>query len=126
VDQDDGPRVATHQPGLGTDEPIDRGDLIDDFPVVELRSLRPDAPDRPSLDAASRRVIVTTQTCELANTKATMANVAEVFDADFHVGRGTFKPADVRGPLRGGREHLARHFAETFGRIGLPRPCETM
>jgi hypothetical protein len=159
------------------EEPIDQGNLIDDFPVVELRGLRPDAPDSPSPVSALRRVIVVTQTCDLANAKATTANVAEAFDADFLVARGIFKPADVRGPLRGGRvwgvyflpaepavglnemivdlrrlhtvpvpylrdwshagrrrprvvppyrEHLARHFAETFGRIGLPRPYETM
>ena len=24
------------------------------------------------------------------------------------------------------REHLAKHFADTFSRIGLPRPYETM
>jgi hypothetical protein len=159
------------------DDPIDQGDLIDQFPVVEIRDLRSDAPDQPMLDSATRRVIVVTQTCDLANDKTKTANIAEVFEADFLVAQGVFKPADVRGPLRGGRvwglyflpadaalglnemivdlrrlhtvridhladwcragrrlarvqplyrEHLARHFAETFGRIGLPRPYETM
>jgi len=161
----------------GQDDPIDQGDLIDGFPVVEMGDVRSDAPDEPTLDSATRRVIVLTQTCDLANEKIMTANVAEVFEASFLVGQGVFKPADVRGPLRASRiwgvyflpadptlqlnemivdlrrlhtvrvehlldwcragrrlarvqplyrEHLARHFAETFGRIGLPRPYETL
>ena len=160
-----------------SDDPIDQGDLIDRFPVAEIREIRVDAASPPTIDSDLRRVIVLTQTCDLANDKTSTANVAEVFEANYLVGLGAFKPADVRGPLRGGRiwgvyflpadpalglsemivdlrrlhtvridhlrnwclaghrlarvqplyrEHLARHFAETFGRIGLPRPYETM
>ena len=155
-----------------SDAAIDQGDLIEQFPVVEIRDFRVDAADRPDLDSATRRVIVLTQTCDLANNRIKTANIAEVFEGSFLIGQGVFKPADVRGPVRGGRvwgvyflpadpalgltemivdlrrlhtvrlnqlvdwraagrrlarvqplyrEHLARHFAETFGRIGLPR-----
>jgi hypothetical protein len=103
--------------------------------------------------------------------------VAEVFDAQFLLDQKLFKPAKIKGPLRGGRvwgwyflpadatlglgemvvdlrrlhtvrldllrelcrtgkrrgrmqllyrEHLAKHFADTFSRIGLPRPYETL
>jgi hypothetical protein len=120
---------------------------------------------------------VLTQTCDLANDKATTGAVAEVFDAQALVDQQLLKPADVRGPLRAGRiwgwyflpadpsrglaemivdlrrlhtarlnllrdlcragqrrgrvqplyrEHLAKHFADTYSRIGLPRPYETL
>jgi hypothetical protein len=159
------------------DDPIDQGDLIDRFPVAEVREVQSDGQEPPTIDSDLRRVVVLTQTCDLANTKVSTANVAEVFEANYLVGLGAFKPADVRGPLRAGRiwgvyflpadptlglnemivdlrrlhtvrldhlvdwcragrrlarvqplsrEHLARHFAETFGRIGLPRPYETL
>ncbi len=159
------------------EHPIDQGDLIDDCPVLSV--LHFEANDLPgaSTKIALRRVLVLTQTCDFANTKATAANVAEVADAQELVDRGLIKPADVKGPLRAGRvwgwyflpaaadlglgemivdlrrlhtvrldllralcqagkrrgrvqplyrEHLAKHFADTFSRIGLPRPYETL
>jgi hypothetical protein len=38
--------------------PIDQGDLIDHFPVVQVRDVRSEAPDQPTLDSATRRVVV--------------------------------------------------------------------
>jgi len=158
-------------------EPIDQGDLIDDCLVLRVKSVQPASFRQPDVDFAFRRIIVLTQTCDLANDKATMANVAEVFDARFLIEQKLFKPADVKGSLRAGRiwgwyflpadatlglvemiidlrqlhtvpldllrelcrvgkrrarlqplyrEHLAKHFADTFSRIGLPRPYETL
>ena len=129
------------------------------------------------MDFAFRRVIVLTQTCDLANEKTTTANVAEVFEAQFLIDEKLFRPADIKGSLRAGRiwgwyflpadatsgltemivdlrqlhtvpldllrelcrtgkrparvqplyrEHLAKHFADTFSRIGLPRPYESL
>jgi hypothetical protein len=160
-----------------TEEAIDQGDLIDECPVLRLKAMPPNSASPPEVDFAFRRVIVLTQTCDLANEKVTTANVAEVFDAQFLIDQHLFKPADVKGPLRGGRvwgwyflpadaalglgemvidlrrlhtvpldvlrqlcragkrsgrmqplyrEHLAKHFADTFSRIGLPRPYETL
>jgi hypothetical protein len=128
-------------------------------------------------DVDLHRVIVLTQTCDLANKKADDVNVASVFDARQLVDRGILKATDVRGPIRAGRvwglyflpasadlnlsemivdlrrlhtvrldllgalcrvgqrlarletpyrEHLAKHFADSFSRIGLPRPYETL
>lgn len=122
-------------------------------------------------------MVVLTQTCDFANSKATTAVVAEVFDARQVVDAGLIKPADIKGSVRAGRvwvwyflpadaalglpemivdlrrlhtvrldlfgelcragnrrerirplyrEHLAKHFADTYNRIGLPRPYETM
>jgi hypothetical protein len=157
--------------------PLDQGDLIDNCPVNLIRSIAPDLANQSVVDFDFQRVIVLTQTCDLANEKVTFANVAEVFDAQFLIDQQLFKPADVKGPLRAGRiwgwyflpadatlrlremiidlrrlhtirlallrelcragkrrarvqplyrEHLAKHFADTFSRIGLPRPYETL
>ena len=159
------------------EEPIDQGDLIDDCPVLRIKIVQPNSNGQPDVDFAFRRVVVLTQTCDFANEKATVANVAEVFDAQYLIDEGLFKPTDVKGPLRGARiwgwyflpadaalglgemivdlrhlhtvpldllrelcrlgkrrgqvqplyrEHLAKHFADTFSRIGLPRPYETL
>ena len=158
-------------------DPLDQGDLIDDCPVLALAEFDfgnlMDSPVKSSL----QRVVVITQTCDLANEKTTAVNVAAVFDAAALVEDKTFKPAEIKGPVRAGRvwgvyflpasaelgldemivdlrrlhtvrldlllalcqagkrrgrvrplyrEHLAKHFADTFSRIGLPRPYETM
>ena len=152
---------------------LDQSDLIDHCPINLVRTFVPDLTSPPLVDFAFPRVVVLTQTCDLANQKATFANVAEVFDAQLLIDQQLFKPADVRGPLRAGRiwgwyflpahaalglsemivdlrrlhtvrmdllrqlcragqrrarlqtpyrEHLGKHFADTFSRIGLPRP----
>ncbi|MDZ4684541.1 MAG: hypothetical protein SH850_05580 [Planctomycetaceae bacterium] len=123
------------------------------------------------------RVLVLTQTCDLANQKVDDVVVASVFDAQQLVDRRILKAADIRGSIRANRvwglyflpaqaelglgdmivdlrrlhtvrldllralcragqrlarvqtpyrEHLAKHFADTFSRIGLPQPYETM
>ncbi len=160
-----------------THEPIDQGDLIDDCLVLWIKDAQSPPASQPIVDFALRRIIVLTQTCDLASDKATMVNVAEVFDAQDLIDQKLFKAADIRGPLRAGRiwgwyflpadgalgmgemivdlrrlhtvrldllrnlcragkrrgrvqplyrEHLAKHFADTFSRIGLPRPYETL
>lgn len=151
--------------------------MIDDCLVLHIQGTEQSLPDPPQLGYARRRVVVLTQTCDLANAKTTTANVAEVFDATHLIELKLFKPADVQGPLRAGRvwgwyflpadpglglsemvvdlrrlhtvplallrllsgagkraarinvpyrEHLNKHFADTFSRIGLPRPYETL
>lgn len=158
-------------------DPLDQGDLIDDFPVVTVRAYDPAAPVGATLTCTPNRGVLLTQTCDLNNDKAIAATLAEVFEAEFLVDQKVFKPADVKGPLRAGRvwgwyflpadaslglgemiidlrrlhtvrvellrglcaagkrrgrlrtpyrEHLAKHFADTFSRIGLPRPYETL
>jgi hypothetical protein len=163
------------QPSL--DEPLDQADLIDGCPVLHVKDYRFDPPRLFEVDYDFRRVIVVTQTCDLANQKTTTVSVAEVFDAQCLIDQRALKPSDIRGPIRAGRvwglyflpenldlgvsemivdlrrlhtvridllialcranqrlarvqtpyrEHLAKHFADTFSRIGLPRPYETM
>src|SRR5258708_21141086 len=86
-----------------TESPLDQGDLIDDCPVNLVRSIAADTAIGPLVDFAFPRVVVLTQTCDLANQKATFANVAEVFNVEFLIRERLFKPADIKGPLRAGR-----------------------
>lgn len=159
------------------DEPIDQGDLIDNCPVVRIRTYLPDQPDSAEFELDRHRAIILTQTCDLAQGRSDEAVAASVFDAQLLVDRKLLKPGDVRGPLRAGRvwgwyylpantdrklgemivdlrrlhtirldllrelciaggrrarllapyrEHLAKHFADTYSRIGLPQPYETL
>ena len=159
------------------EEPIDQGDLIAECLVATVASLGALTDTSAGVSISPARVVVLTQTCDLANDKVVAANVAVVFDAQFLADAGVFKPADIKGPLRAGRvwgwyflpahaalglpemivdfrrlhtvkldvlrtlctagkrpgrvqplyrEHLAKHFADTFSRIGLPRPYETL
>jgi hypothetical protein len=159
------------------DEPLDQGDLIDGCPVADITEFQPAHPDAAKVRLDVHRVVVLTQTCDLANGKTDVATVASAFDAQDLVDRQLLKPAEIKGPLRSGRvwgwyflpaqadlgltemivdlrrlhtvrldlltalcrgggrrgrvpplyrEHLAKHFADTFSRIGLPRPYETL
>jgi hypothetical protein len=159
-----------------SDAAIDQGDLIDDCPILTIKTYS-ESGDPEDIDYGRRRVVVLTQACDFANEKVTAVNVAEVHEAKMLVDLGLFKPSDVKGPIRAGRvwgwyflpadvklglsemvvdlrqlhtiqlsllnllcrvgrrkarvrplyrEHLAKHFADTFSRIGLPRPYETM
>jgi len=160
----------------GSDALLDQGDLIDNCLILSIREFNLDSEDPPRINVAINRVLDLTQTCDLANRKATNATVAVVHEAQFIVDQGLLKPADVRGPVRAARvygwyflpadsdlglnemivdlrqlhtvrldllvalaqsghrrarllspyrEHLAKHFADTFSRIGLPEPYES-
>ena len=155
---------------------LDQGDLVDDCPILSVGDYDLDARRPPRIDVQEGRVLVLTQTCDLANSKALFAAVATVLDARTLVESGILKASDVRGPIRAGRvygwyflpasvehglpemivdlrqlhtirldmfadlcrrgrrrarlqtpyrEHLAKHFSDTYSRIGLPEPFET-
>jgi len=162
------------------EDPVDQGDIIDGCPLHHVAAfdiadlLAQRAPD--SVVCTYSRVLVLTQTCDLAQKKSSVVLVAAVREAVELVRQGILKAVDVQGPIRGGRvfgwyylpsfepsglpeavvdlrqihtirrdlltalclngkrrgrirplyrEHLARHFAETYARIGLPQPYET-
>ena len=158
------------------EESLDPGDILDGCPIPQVEHF--DLFDATKLVANCGlcRVIVLTQTCDLANQKTTRVMVALMHDAERLVRDGIVKAADVRGPIRAARvfgwyylprhgasglpesvvdlrqvhtlprgilealrehgarrarvgplfrEHLARHFADTYSRIGLPEPYET-
>lgn len=155
---------------------IDQGDIIESCPITFVSSFDLDDLQRSEIEYVPARVIVLTQTCDLANQKTLSTTVALVHDAANLVSQNLLKPADIRGPVRAGRvfgwyflpacvdhslpemivdlrelqtvridllttlcrrgrrparllspyrEHLAKHFADTFSRIGLPDPYET-
>lgn len=151
-------------------DPVDQGDIINSCPLPRLASFDPNVPDLTEVHNSLERVVVLTQTCDLAHGKISRATVALAIDASEVVSQGHLKAADVRGPLRAGRvygwyflpaddglglpemivdfrqiftlpltileglcerglrearirplyrEHLARHFGDTYSRIGL-------
>jgi len=157
-------------------DPVDQGDIIDGCPAISVKSYDPASASRPDAAWNLVRGYVLTQTCDLAQQKATTVAIAAVLDAAHLVADGTLKAADIRGPIRAGRvygwyflprsdslgmsesivdfrqiftipisvvaalcssgkrrarlqslyrEHLAKHFADTYSRIGLPMPYET-
>jgi hypothetical protein len=157
--------------------PLDQGDIVDGCPILQIVLFDAQAPDSPQVACSTHRVVVLTQTCDLANQKTQRITVAIVHDAQFLVEQGIIGTADIRGPVRAGRvygwyflphcrecdlseaivdlrqlytiprdvlealcvagrrkarvqplyrEHLAKHFADTFSRIGLPEPYDTV
>lgn len=158
------------------EDPVDQGDLIDACPILQVAHFDLQAPTTPQVACSTHRVVVLTQTCDLANRKTQRAVVALVHNAQFLVSQKVLTAADVRGPIRAGRvygwyflpaspehgleeavvdlrqlftiplsvlhilcasgarkgciqalyrEHLAKHFADTYSRIGLPEPYPT-
>src|SRR5256885_655986 len=85
------------------DEPLEQGDLIDGCPIVSIEEFQAGQLNTAKVNLDLNRVLVLTQTCDLANQKVHDAVVASVFDAQQLVDRQILKPADIRGPLRGGR-----------------------
>lgn len=95
-------------------EPLDQGDLINGCPVVRVTAYTPGQEGGPDYAVDYHRVIVLTQTCDLANRLHTVR---------LSVLRALPRAGRLRTPYR---EHFAKHFADTFSRIGLPRPYETL
>jgi hypothetical protein len=159
------------------EQPVDQGDVIDGCPILQLVQFDPQNATAPQVACSLSRVVVLTQTCDLANRRTRHLTVAIVHNAQLLVDQNIIKAADVRGPIRaarvygwyflpadpdlkldeaivdlrqlhtiplevietlcklGGRkariqspyrEHLAKHFADTYSRIGLPLPYETL
>jgi hypothetical protein len=89
--------------GPSTDSPIDQGDIVDQFPLTFLTEYDLDLPGQGEIECVPSRVLVLTQTCDLAHRKLTTATAATVYEAQFIVDQGLLKPADVRGPVRAAR-----------------------
>lgn len=155
---------------------IDQGDIMRDCPLVKVAQTDKGDPDNFEIVSGVERVLVLTQTCDLAQAKVSQVVVAVAIPAADIVARGQLKPNDIRGPVRSGRvfgwyflpkddslgipelivdlrqlhtvprtileelcqsgqrdgrvrplyrEHLAKHFADTYSRIGLPEPYPT-
>jgi len=85
------------------DGDLDQGDIIDDCPLPWASYWDLDHSPRLITQVVSQRVIVLTQTCDLANSKVNSVVVAVVRDVEAVVSAGLVKPADVKGPIRSGR-----------------------
>ena len=85
------------------DDPIDQGDIIDGCPIVAVADFDLDHLDSLQTRHTLQRVIVLTQTCDLAHRKATRVVTAVILDAQSLVAHQILKPADIRGPIRAGR-----------------------
>lgn len=158
------------------DDSLDQGDIIDGCPILQITKFDRANPTSPQVTCTTHRIVILTQTCDLANQKTQRITAAIVHDAQRLVDQNIVKAADVRGPIRAGRvfgwyflprssearlpesivdlrqlhtvsrevieslcqagrrrarirtpyrEHLAKHFADTFSRIGLPEPYDT-
>ena len=157
-------------------DPIDQGDIILGCPVLTIDGFNVADAANPVVGCTVSRVVVLTQTCDLAQGKASRVVVAVCYTAQQVVDEGALKASEVKGPVRAARvfgwyflpahpdfsipelvvdlrqihtvaidvladlcnhgqrvaglatpyrEHLAKHFADTYSRIGLPEPYPT-
>lgn len=81
------------------DTAIDQSDIIEGCPILTIKQFSLDTLDAPQINVTISRVLVLTQTCDLANRKTSMVTVAVVHDAQFLVDHGLLKPADIRAPI---------------------------
>ena len=84
-------------------ELLDQGDIFTGCPILHVKDFRLEPQVSIEVDYNFRRVIVLTQTCDLANLKTTTISVAEVFEAQQLIDERTLKSSDIKGPLRAGR-----------------------
>ena len=89
------------------DARIDQGDIITGCPLPHLagfddRIVRSDVAS-VNYEIEFCRIVVLTQTCDLAQEKTTTALVARMHDVAELVRNEIVKTADIRGPIRGGR-----------------------
>ena len=95
--------------------PVDQGDIIDACPIAFVDRFDSSQPDDVEWEFGASRIIVLTQTCDLANQKTRHVTVAVLLDAEELVQQGLLKPTDIRGPIRAGR---------VFGWYFLPMNAE--
>jgi hypothetical protein len=103
---------------------IDQGDIVDNCPVSHIAGFQLEPllrEDMTSLSIRSNvcRVIVLTQTCDLANGKVTFATVARLHEAVDVVQKGLLTRAEVRGSVRAGRVY-GWYFLPAAGEFELP------
>ena len=85
------------------EEPLDQGDIIDGCPILQVALFDPQQPATPKVACSISRVVVLTQTCDLANQKTQRGAVAIVHNAQRLVDQNIVRAAEIRGPIRAGR-----------------------
>jgi hypothetical protein len=102
-----------------TTDPLVQGDIIDDCPVVEVASFDPDAAASVRVRRTLARVVVMTQSCDLAVQKTSRAVIAPVYAVEKVVGENLLKASDIRGPVRAGRVY-GWYFLPSESAVNLP------
>lgn len=97
------------------DDSIDQGDLIDECPISLPTFWDLDRIPQVELAESKHRVIVLTQTCDLANSKTEWAVVAPAISAQPLIDQGILTKSQVRDQVRAGR---------VFGWYYLPKSDE--
>jgi hypothetical protein len=88
---------------LANHEPLSQGDLIDDCPLLFWDVSPSEVEAQPTPATLSVRVVVLTQACDLAQSKATRVLVAVVHRALDLVNRGILKGTAIRDQIRSHR-----------------------
>src|ERR1700719_1038358 len=81
----------------------DQGDIIDGCPLLQVTGFDSDNVDPLEIGYSANRVVVLTQTCDLANNKTTVVVVGRILAAQSLVDQRVLKAAEVRGAIRAGR-----------------------
>lgn len=84
---------------IGPDAKLSQGDILDDCPIVFLEEGTISG-NPPEVSSACQRVIVLTQACDLAQSKASRVLVAVVHNPQQLVNRGILKSQFVRDQIR--------------------------
>ena len=84
-------------------EPVDQGDIVRDCPLAYFTEFDSADPGDAEIESGRQRIVVLTQTCDLAQRKVTQVVVAVAVEASKIVASGQLKAADIRGPVRAGR-----------------------
>lgn len=81
-------------------DPVCQGDIIDDCPILFLEGSSADAGSPWRAVRLRVRAVVLTQTCDLAQQKATRVLIALVYVAQKLVDRGVLKVSTIRDQIR--------------------------
>lgn len=85
---------------MESDEGVSQGDIIHDCPILFWEFSSDEVDVQPHSETIKARVVVLTQACDLAQSKAERVLVAVVHDVDHLVKTGILKPKLVRDHVR--------------------------
>lgn len=100
-------------------ESVDEVDIVENCPLLFVTGFDLATTQPPTVDYALARVVVVTQTCDLAQGKVTQVVVAPAYDAEHVVAERKLKASDIKGPVRAGRV-FGWYFLPANDDFGLP------
>src|SRR5262249_20608565 len=101
------------------EDPVDQGDIIEGCPHLQPAIVDLDKPEPVAVRYAYSRVVVLTQTCDLANDKTFNVLVAVAVTAQSLVDQQQLKAADIRKAVRALRVY-GLYFLPRTETLGLP------